>query len=274
MKKKKFKKLLQEKTGYLKWGANRLAEKFDVDEQVVAELLSVLKKKQYEKKEVEKSNLDPNNVLVIGDLHEPFCLAKYRSFCKEVQKSFDCGTVIFIGDVIDNHFTSYHETDTRMMGASQEFRLAKKKIGLWYKDFPEAHVMIGNHDRLVFRKAQTAGIASEWIREYHEVLNTPGWKFTEEIIIDGVLYQHGEGGTARKKMKDEHISTVGGHLHSQAYIEWSVGSVHRNFGMQVGCGIDRKSHAMAYGKNFKKPVISCGVVLNKGKFPILIPMEL
>lgn len=44
--------------------------------------------------------------------------------------------------------------------------------------------------------------------------------------------------------------------------------------MQVGCGIDRNSYAMAYGKNFPKPFISCAVVLNDGKTPILEPMEL
>lgn len=31
--------------------------------------------------------------------------------------------------------------------------------------------------------------------------------------------------------------------------------------MQVGCGIDKTSYAMAYGKNFRKPIISCGVVI-------------
>jgi hypothetical protein len=31
---------------------------------------------------------------------------------------------------------------------------------------------------------------------------------------------------------------------------------------------------MAYGKHFKKPAIGCGVLLNKGTLPIIIPMEL
>lgn len=276
MKKKKFRKLLEEKQGYLKWGASRLAEKFDVDEKIVAELLSVLKKGRYESRPEpkERLNLDPNNVLIIGDPHEPFTLKGYLEHCKKVQLEYNCGTVVIIGDIIDNHYTSYHEIHPMSMGANQEFRLAKRKIKRWHRAFPNAYVTIGNHDRMVFRKAQTAGIATDWIRDYHEVLDTPGWIFTEEVVLNGVLYIHGEGGTARRKMKDEHQSVVQGHLHSQAYIEWSVGHTHRHFGMQVGCGIDRKSHAMAYAKAGKKPVISCGVVKNKGKFPILIPMEL
>ena len=221
-----------------------------------------------------KLNLDPNNVLVIGDLHEPFCLKDYLKFCKDQQIKYNCGTIIFIGDVIDNHYSSYHETDTVAMGADQELKIAKRKLSRWYKEFPKATVIIGNHDRMAFRKARTAGISSKWLKGYSEVLDTPGWNFVEECEVHNVLYNHGEGATAKKKMRDEHQSVVQGHRHSEAYVEWSVGNNHRHFAMQVGCGVDRKSYAMAYGKAFKKPVISCAVILNKGTEPHVIPMTL
>ena len=57
------------------------------------------------------------------------------------------------------------------------------------------------------------------------------------------------------------MSTVQGHVHTQSYTEWMVGTKSKIFGMQVGCGIDRKSYAMAYAKNFKKQAIGCGVVI-------------
>jgi hypothetical protein len=44
--------------------------------------------------------------------------------------------------------------------------------------------------------------------------------------------------------------------------------------MQVGCGIDHESYAMAYAKYGKKPAIGCAVVLNNGKLPINLLMEL
>jgi hypothetical protein len=46
------------------------------------------------------------------------------------------------------------------------------------------------------------------------------------------------------------------------------------FAMQVGCGVDRKSYAMAYGKHFKKPQINVGVVLEGGRYGIIEPMRL
>ena len=82
------------------------------------------------------------------------------------------------------------------------------------------------------------------------------------------------GGTARIKMKSEFRSQVQGHMHQQAYIEWSFGTNHACFGMQVGCGVNRKEYAMAYAKNFKKQAISCAVVLDEGQQPILIKMPL
>lgn len=217
---------------------------------------------------------DTANVLVIGDLHEPFCLDEYLYFCREIQERDNCGIVVFIGDVIDNHYSSYHESEAQTFGPNEEFAKAKSRLQRWYKVFPTAYVTVGNHDRMVHRKAKSAGIAEQWVVDYSTALDTPGWKFVHEVTIDGVNYNHGEGGTARTRMKTEMCSQVQGHLHSQFYIDYNVGSKHKIFGVQVGCGIDRNSFAFAYGKNGPKPVIGCATVLNNGTLPCLYPMNL
>lgn len=219
-----------------------------------------------------KGNKD--NILIIGDIHAPFNLKEYLRFCRIQQEKFKCGRVIFIGDLIDNHYSSYHETNPDGLSAGDELDLAISEIQEYYKVFPNADVVIGNHDRLVYRKAFSSGVSKRWIKEYKEVLNTPNWNFVENIEIYGVNINHGEGGTARIKMKKELQSQVQGHLHSELYAEFLVGKNFRIFGLQVGCGIDFKSYAMEYGKNFKKPAIGCGVLLNKGTLPIPIPMLL
>ena len=133
--------------------------------------------------------------------------------------------------------------------------------------------MIGNHDRLIRRKAFSGGIPKAWIKEYSEVLNTPNWDFKPRTIIDGVQYIHGESGKAIKKAKDDMMSTVQGHRHTELGVEFAVGVNFRVFGLAVGCGIDHESYAMAYGKNFKKPAIGCGVVID-GKVGVAVPMQL
>jgi predicted phosphodiesterase len=199
-------------------------------------------------------------ILVIGDLHEPFCLKGYLQFCIETYAKWNCNQVIFIGDCIDNHYSSYHESDPNGMGAGEELKIAINRLQKWHKAFPEADVLIGNHDRIIMRKAVSSAIPREWIRSYNEVLGT-NWNWVERVVYDGVQYVHGEGGTARTKAKNDMQSTVQGHIHTQAYCEWMVGRNFRTFAMQVGCGVDWETYAMAYAKNFKKQAIGCGVVL-------------
>ena len=57
---------------------------------------------------------ETRNVLVIGDLHEPFCLDGYLDFCIDQYYTYNCTEVVFIGDVIDNHYSSYHEASVLM----------------------------------------------------------------------------------------------------------------------------------------------------------------
>ena len=230
----------------------------------------------WEKKAIEvfkKALKVKKNVLVIGDLHEPFCLDGYLEHCIETYNKYKCNEVVFIGDIIDNHASSYHETDPDGHSAGQELKMAIQRIKQWYNAFPKATVIIGNHDRLIMRKAYSSGLSKLWIKDYAEVLGTPGWNFTDSIEIDNVLYIHGEGGTARARVRRDLQSVVQGHLHSQAYIDWCVGAKFKLFGMQVGCGVDHRSYAMAYGKEGPKPAIACGVIL-QGEIPINIMMNL
>ena len=219
---------------------------------------------------------DTRNVLVVGDLHEPFCLDEYLDFCLEQYDTYNCNQVIFIGDCADNHFSSYHETSADGMGGADELELTIKRIARWYNAFNEVgtKVIIGNHDRMIMRKAQTSAIPSKWIKSYKEVLEVPNWEFTERYEQDNVQYIHGEGGMAYTKCKADLRNTVQGHLHTLAGCQQFVGRKFRVFGMQVGCGIDFSSYAMAYAKYGKKPAIGCAVVLNNGTLPINLLMPL
>lgn len=216
---------------------------------------------------------DERRILVIGDLHEPFCLDGYLEFCQDTYACYNCNQVIMIGDIIDNHYSSYHETCPDGYGGGDELDRAIERVQKWYKAFPVADVTIGNHDRIIMRKAFTGSIPRRWIKSYNEVLGTPNWNWVERIVYDNVQYVHGEGGTARTKAKNDMMSTVQGHIHTQAYCEWMTGQNFKIFGMQVASGINRFSYAAAYAKNFKKQAIGCGVVIG-GHTAINVLMDL
>lgn len=203
-----------------------------------------------------------NRVLVIGDLHEPFCLDGYLAFCKEQYAVHNCNRVVFIGDIIDHHYSSYHETDADGMGGKYELERAIKKLKRWYKAFPNADVTLGNHDRIIIRKAQSSNIPSMWIKEFGEVLGTPNWNFVTEVYIDGVRYVHGDkSGKPRTAAKRDMVSTVSGHYHTDMYVEWFFGKTRAIFAMAVACGIDSKTYAMSYMQGGKKEAIGLGIVI-------------
>jgi metallophosphoesterase superfamily enzyme len=215
-----------------------------------------------------------DRVLVIGDLHEPFCLDGYLDFCKKVYAENNCNRTIIIGDIIDNHYSSYHETDADGMGGSYELEQAIEKLKPWYKAFPDAIITLGNHDRIIIRKAQSSNIPSKWIKEFGEVLETPNWEFVTEIYIDGVRYVHGDkSGKPRMAAKRDMVSTVSGHYHTDMYVEWFFGKTRAIFAMAVGCGIDSKSYAMGYMQGGKKEAIGVGIVLG-GHTAFNVKMEL
>ncbi len=222
---------------------------------------------------------DIKNVLVIGDVHEPFCKEGYLEFCREMQEKYNCGTVIHIGDAVDNHAISYHESDPTGMSAGTEFNLAKRRMKRWYHTFPEVRICIGNHDALPFRKLFTAGLPKEWLKSYEELLEAPkSWKWDFVHQHEGVIYQHGTGLSGEmasiNAARENRQSTVIGHLHTVCNTRFLASYKDIIFGASVGCGIDHKSYAFAYGKEqTRKPVLACTVILN-GTTPINLPMSL
>jgi UDP-2,3-diacylglucosamine pyrophosphatase LpxH len=218
------------------------------------------------------------NVLVVGDLHEPFSLDAYFDFIKEVSNIYSCDEVIFIGDIIDSHYSSYHEQNPDGFSAGEELERAVSRLNKWYKEFPEATVTLGNHDNIVLRKAFSTGLSKRWIKDFNEVLEVPRWKFVENIELDKVVYTHGTGQSGENPAAIRAInygkSHVMGHVHTSAGIRFAQQSDKTLFGMQVGCGVDESKYAFQYAKDFpKKQQLACGVVLFDGTIPMLIPFS-
>jgi len=237
------------------------------------------KKKQPKKEIKPKSKKVSSRVLVISDTHIPFEHKDYLAFCKSMYQKFKCNTVVHIGDEVDNHAINYHEKDPDGLGAGKESNLAQRRLKKWYAAFPEVKVCIGNHTSLPSRKFRTAGLPKRFVKTYKEAWNAPeGWDWEFEWEIDGVLYQHGTGTGGKfphvNRAMNNRQSTVMGHIHSVGGAQYIVGRRDKIFGMAVGCGVDRKSYAMWYGKDFvRKPILGCGIVIG-GIYAFFVPMSL
>ena len=256
-----------------------------VPEKFAKEYMDFIKWKQDQEKLVPQIKLrdlpspyigNKDNILIIGDIHEPFCLDGYLEFCREQQERFDCGRVVFIGDIIDSYYESFYEKAIDApMTQQQERQAAIAKLKEWYHVFPEAVVTVGNHTLRYYRKGTKYGIHESHFRPLDQILEAPkDWRFVDEIIIDKVLYRHGATGHAFTNAQKERMSVVEGDKHTLGYVQWSSSRKDSIFGMQTGCGIDYRKFAFHYAKNTsKKPVIGCGVVLDRGQTPLFLKMK-
>tara|TARA_R110000765_G_scaffold136008_3_gene235131 strand:+ start:327 stop:1055 length:729 start_codon:yes stop_codon:yes gene_type:complete len=218
------------------------------------------------------------NRLIIGDIHLPYTHPKYLQHCIDIYNKYDCNAVSFVGDIIDSHFASFHSIHTETDGAMYELDKAIVEVAKWREAFPSASITLGNHDLIVARKSEDAGIDKRFVRRLNEVLKCPDWNFEEHFIFDKVLYTHGTGCSGKgimKRVQNWGSSMVQGHIHTQAFIDYTSSLNDLKWGMQSPCGIDHKSFAFSYAKfHTAKPILGCAVVLDNGKHPIIEPMIL
>ena len=227
-----------------------------------------------------KNNLIKENVLVIGDTHFPFEKEGYLDFCLDIQKKYKCGSVVHIGDEVDLCATSQYSHNPDGMSAGTEADLALVSMKQWYKAFKEVKVCIGNHSARAFRLAHDSGLSKKFLKSYEEMWEAPKtWKWADSWSLYNVHYTHGTGtsgpNAALKRAVQFRKNVAMGHIHTEATIQYNVSSVDAIWGLMVGSGIDDKQYAFHYAKDtIKKSIVSCAVVVDNGKLPIIELMSL
>lgn len=222
--------------------------------------------------------MSKNTILCIGDLHAPYMHPDAVAFLSQVKKRFKPKKVIFMGDEVDAHATSYHEHDPDLASAGDELKRAIKQLQPLYKLFPEAVVLESNHGSLVYRKALTAGLPSAVLKGYREILDAPKkwiWKYDhiESTKLGSIYFHHGKSSSHKKLSQNMAMSAMQGHFHNEFYVSYWSSPKALYWDSNSGCLVDHKSRAFAYGKsNLQKPILGC-IVIVEG-IPQLIPMVL
>jgi len=220
------------------------------------------------------------NLGIIADTHEPFSHPKYFDFCYDTFKKYKVKRVFHVGDLADFHAISRHPHNPDGFSPKDELDETIKKLQKWYKAFPKCSVCIGNHDERIEKAAWQYGLSSHYFKNFRDTLRFPkGWEYGFDHYIYGIRIFHGMGYSGKiahsQAAMNNHCSVIMGHIHSNSGVEFFANERSRSFGMAVGCGIDRHSYAFNYGRDIsRKPIISCGVVLEGGKIPMVVPMDL
>lgn len=219
-----------------------------------------------------------SKILAIPDTQFPFAHQDVFEFLKAVKKKYKPDIIVHVGDEVDMCALGDWDSDPDGMSAGDELKAALKDMHKLYKIFPDVYVCTSNHTARPFRKAFKHGIPRAFLKDYGDFLEAPkGWKWADNWEFDGVVYEHGEGQSGKdgaiNAAKGNMQSTVIGHIHSFAGIQWLANDKHLIFGFNVGCLIDRHQYAFAYGKKFKnKPILGAGIIDNG--IPVYVPMLL
>ena len=234
-----------------------------------------------------------DQILLISDLHTPYHHIDSFSFLKELHKKYKFRRIINVGDELDGHAMSFHDSDPNLDSAGIELQKGRECLWELWKMFPVMDLLESNHGSLAYRKAKHHGIPRHLILDYNDAVFAErakngdlvrpgnrglGWKWHPSLIVplkDGRKLKviHGMSVNTRRNVEQAGMCYAQGHFHSQFEIIYHGTPDFLNFGMTIGCLIDDESLAFAYNKNsMKRPVIGCGGIID-GE-PKLFPMVL
>jgi hypothetical protein len=217
-------------------------------------------------------------ILVIPDLQIPFHHPDAFAFLKTVAKKYKPNEFVNMGDEVDFCALSDWDSDPDGFSPGHELERAVSALKDFYKIFPIQKVCTSNHTIRPFKRAFKSGIPRKLMRDYKEFLEAPdGWEWRDYWIIDNIRFEHGEGVSgmyAHSKAAQQNMrSTVIGHIHSFAGIQYIACHDRLIFGFNSGCLIDNHTYAFAYGKKIRnKPILGCGIIIEG--IPHFIPMIL
>jgi hypothetical protein len=218
------------------------------------------------------------SILIISDTHIPYHHPDLIPFLTKIKKEYKPDKIVHIGDEIDKHAMSFHDSDPDLPSAGDELKQSLPIIKELEKLFPDMDLLDSNHGSLVYRRALKYGIPKAYLRNYNEFLEVgKRWKWHDDLTLKTpsgpVYFCHGKVADVLKLAQSMGMSCVQGHYHSSFNIKYYGNSLGLYFGLQVGCLINKDSLAFRYNKTQRaRPIIGLGMIING--LPKLVPMVL
>lgn len=225
----------------------------------------------------DKIGYDNSRILLISDLHIPYHHKDAIAFLSHLKAKYKPTRVICLGDELDKHALSYHDSDPDLKSAGDELRESLPIIAELYKMFPVMEIIESNHGSLVWRKAKTHGIPRHYIKSYNDVLGVgEGWTWHPDLVVDlpdgnRCYIHHGKSNNVVRLSQQMGMSAVQGHYHEILSASYWGNPNGLHWGLQAGCLIDDESYAFSYNNvNLKRPVIGTALIINS--LPVLEPL--
>jgi hypothetical protein len=220
-------------------------------------------------------------ILFVPDLHIPYEHPDALEFIKAVRKEYKPSLTINLGDMLDFHDISFHDSDPDLLAAGDELELSREKIAAWEKVIPEQYIVGSNHGDLPVRKFIANGLPRALLRSYNEIYDVgKKWKFVDDLTLEtgskhvpDLYVAHGIRKNALQVAQQRGQRFICGHYHENFELKYAGNPNSLIWAVMSGCLINKKSLAFGYNKlNLNRPVLGCTVVLYG--VPMLIPMIL
>jgi predicted phosphodiesterase len=226
-----------------------------------------------------KDKHDNSRILFISDMHVPYHHPNTLPFLQSLKDRYNPTRIICLGDELDKHALSFHDSDPDLMSAGDELTASLPVIAELKAMFPKMDIIDSNHGSMIYRKAKHHGLPRRYIRSYNEVLGVDeGWVWHNDLTItlpDGqqVYIHHGKSSDAIKTSQAMSMSHVCGHFHESFGVKYWANPNGLFWAMNGGCLIDDKSYAFAYNNtNLKRPIIGTCLIIDG--VPVLEAMPL
>jgi hypothetical protein len=220
-----------------------------------------------------------DRILVISDLHFPYHHPDTFPFLIKLKDKYKCTKIVMIGDEMDWHSINVsHIINPDLPAPADELEIGRSLCKQLEKIFPEMVLLESNHGSMVLRRAMAKGMSRFFLKDYNEILDVgSGWRWEEKHIIktdkNTILFAHQFCKDIGKAVRETSMCCVQGHFHTVSETKMIGTDYSLNWGMSVGCLVDKKSLAMAYMKvNLAKPILSCGIITEG--IPHIVPMVL
>lgn len=214
-----------------------------------------------------------STVLVIPDLHLPWCHPDALDYALALRKKYRTNRTVFIGDIVDHHCISRWLPSPNAPTVLEEHEATLRALKPWVQNFCRAYVTIGNHDerptKIAWKEARIP--SSPYLVPYAKLWRTPHWKWVKRIEIDGVLYTHGSNRSGKYAAinygAELDQSVCIGHLHRFSYAHQCVKT--GRLAVQVGAAIDEQSPAFEYAADSPSKSIPSFAVIKNGRDVIM-----
>jgi len=257
-----------------------IADELNMSKSTVSDYLRASAEKKVDKPRFTVDILKTSErILNISDLHAPYHHKDALDFLADLNREYKPTRIICLGDELDKHRLSFHDSDPDLLGEGDELNAAIKVIADLKKLFPKMDILESNHGSLVYRKAKHHGIPRQYLKSYNDVLGVDDqwrWHFDLTVMLPNgqpCYYHHGKSADVMKLSQGMSMSCVQGHFHNDLSVKYWGNPLGLYFALQSGCLIDDKSLAFMYNNvNIKRPIIGTSLIIEGN--PILVPMKL